>query len=43
MATRQPPRRREPRRFVIEPGQRYFLTDKEAADLVAQQHDHHWD
>jgi hypothetical protein len=34
MATRQPPRRREPRRFVIEPGQRYFLTDKEAADLA---------
>jgi hypothetical protein len=24
-------------RFVIEPGQRHFLTDKEAADLAAQQ------
>ena len=30
-------RRAERRRFVIEPGQRYFLTDKEAADLAAQQ------
>jgi hypothetical protein len=41
MTTRpQQPRRGERRRFVIEPGQRYFLTDKEAADLAAdQQHD----
>jgi len=41
MATRpQPPRCQQRRRLVIEPGQRYFLTDKEAADLAAdQQHD----
>jgi hypothetical protein len=38
MTTRpQPQRRPERRRLVIEPGQRYFLTDKEAADLAAKQ------